>query len=171
MDHTENSLRAVVSTLRTVVAPAVDAGDALAQQQLGLSVLYLEFLASRLAYLPDRDRLEVEQNARLADAVSAAAGADAAPGLVGAAARARDLLVAPRASRHELQQAAAGVAARVSELVESDLPDDVRRAVEAAVVAGSVERVEFERAWYAPMGFDPDPASVRPLAERLEERT
>ncbi|NDK91451.1 hypothetical protein GYA93_17985 [Gordonia desulfuricans] len=48
IDHSENALRAVIKSLRDVVAPAVDPGDPMAQEQLALSLGTLEFLHSRL---------------------------------------------------------------------------------------------------------------------------
>lgn len=167
-DHTENSLRAVMSSLRTIVAPAVDTSDPLAQQQLQLTLAYLDFLRSRLPNLPERDRFEVLHNVRLAESVIEATG-NAAPTeeLVNAVAEGRTIAETADASRTELRRIAAILAAEVSELIESDLNDEVRRPLERAVVACSVERVDFERAWYQPMGFDPDPASSTPLSQLL----
>lgn len=165
-DHTENSLSAVITSLRNIVEPAVDHSDPLAQQQLQLSLSYLGFLQSRLSHLPARDRFEVLHNVRLAESALEAVG-DGAPGLAAAVADSRRLAATAGATRADLRRAAAVLAAGVSELIESDLDDSVRSSLEQAVVAASTERVEFDRAWYLPMGFDAEPESVPPLEDLL----
>lgn len=167
-DHTENSLRAVISSLRTIVAPAVDTSDPLAQQQLQLALAYLDFLRSRLPNLPDRDRFEVLHNVRLAESVLDAIGnVTPTEELAEAVAEGRRIAETTGVSLTELRRIAAILAARVSELIESDLHDEARQSLERAVVANSAERVNFDRAWYQPMGFDPAPESSAPLSELL----
>lgn len=44
MDHSENTLRAAIKSLRDTVAPAVDPLDPQAVEQLRLTIDFLEFL-------------------------------------------------------------------------------------------------------------------------------
>lgn len=167
-DHTENSLHAVISSLRTIVAPAVDTSNPLAQQQLQLALAYLDFLRSRLPNLPDRDRFELLHNVRLAEsALEALGNATPTEELAEAVAEGRRITETAGATRVELRRAAAVLAAGVSELIESDLEEEARRSLELAVVTDSAERVNFDRVWYQPMGFDPEPDSSASLDELL----
>ena len=153
-DHSTNSLQAVIKSLSDIVGPAVDPADPLGQQQLALSVAYLGFLHSRLPHLSARDRNELAHQVRLGGSVLDALRDHISDGgLQDAVSKGHRLLdgdVSPHAGSG---RASAVIAARVNELLEGDLPTAVRSAV--------------ERAWYAPMGFDPDPGSIAPLDELL----
>jgi len=159
-DHTPNSLRAVITSLREIVGPSVDPADPLAQQQLTLSLAYLEFLGSRLAYLPARDRFELEHHLGLAAGVVDALGDGEtawAAELCAAMSEGQRILGTAGTAGSAVRNATAVIAAHISQIVESDLTEGVRKKLEVAIVQGSARRIEFDRAWYAPMGFDPNP--------------
>ena len=69
MDHTDAALRAVVKTLRDVVAPALDPADPLAHEQLRLAVDYLEFLRGRFEWLHGRERFDLTHHLDMARAM------------------------------------------------------------------------------------------------------
>lgn len=167
-DHTDNTLNALRTSLTRVVGPAVDGADPLAQQQLALTLGHLGFLQSRLPHLAERDRFELEHTRRLAAAVRDLVRPEAAGALAGLTTQAHDVLADPRAGAGAHRALTARLAAVISEeLVAADGP--AAAALERAVVTGTRERVEVERAWYAPMGFDPSPSTIRPLDELLTQ--
>lgn len=67
-----------------VVQPALDPADPLAAEQLRLAISYLEFVRTRLDYMPSRRRFELRDNLALAQALLSIAG-DAVNGLTAAA--------------------------------------------------------------------------------------
>ncbi|WLP89063.1 hypothetical protein [Gordonia sp. NB41Y] len=169
IDHSENALRAVIKSLRDVVAPAVDPGDPMAQEQLALSLGTLEFLHSRLDRSDARARFELRARLHLArglhvvlpsGSVQMAEAMEQAEGLLGNV----DAQVA------ELRAASARLGAVVAQVMASEVDAEVRTAMETAVLDGSEALVEFERSWYRPLGFDPHPESIRSLDDILGAR-
>lgn len=150
------------------MSPAVDDADPLARQQLHLAAAYVDFVRERLPHLMDRDRFELRHNIRLADAALLVVQEPVPTArLTDAVETARAVAVTAAASRAEVHRITAILAAHVSELLVVDLDDGTRQSLERTVLDISAERVEFERACYQPMGFDPHPESVTPLAEQL----
>ena len=166
MDRTDNALRAAIKALEEVVAPAVDPADPLARQQLKLVVDSLRFLRSRLDHLHDRDRFEVRHYLTLAASI-----ADDAQdrGLNDAIEAGAAIYARADARTPDLKAAAAQLAAAVRTVVRDAAGTDAqtRRRIELAVVAGSRERIQADRAWHVPQGFDPDPGSVIALDAAL----
>lgn len=171
-DVTENGLRAVLKSLTDIVAPAISGSDPLAAEQLRLVVDYLEFVRQRLDFLHDRDRFELDHNLGLARALhgmglpcsSATARLLGNAILCAADAQARADLSSPA-----LKAAAAALAAATRELIReaAHFDEQTRRKVERCVLDATQERITFDRAWYMPLGFDPAPREVPPLAAIL----
>jgi hypothetical protein len=171
-DVTENDLRAAIRALTDVVAPSVDATDALATEQLRLVVDYLRFLQSRLDVLYDRDRLELQQHLKMARALMALE----APIGRGLAARCQRAMAAGADSLNKtgepmpaLKAATAELAAVVREVVRESqaMEGAIRQRIEFTVLECSEERTRFERSWYLPLGFDPARGEVEPLSTLL----
>lgn len=173
MDQTDITLEAVVRALTDVVAPALDEESALAREQLRLSIDHLRFIAMRLDLLHARAGFELRHHLRLAVAVREALGEEAQypPALDDAVEAGAAVLAAPTSSADALRTASADVAAAISMIVRSPsgLPADTCHAVVGAVVAGSAERVAFERSWYAPLGIDPDRDELPPVEQLLDD--
>ncbi|HBX79596.1 MAG TPA: hypothetical protein DEG88_16400 [Propionibacteriaceae bacterium] len=174
MDYTENSLRASIRALETVIAPAVAAaGDAQAQDQLGLVIDALRFLQTRLADLPTRAGFTLRTTLSLATQVHALAES-AAPTAAGVL----DAALAEAQSVHdrlgfdtaEVDAATAalaeGIRDAMSILAEVDDPA-VQSSLAAAVLTSETRRIEADRAWFVPMGFDPHPESIVDLKTAL----
>jgi hypothetical protein len=175
-DHTHNALGSMSYALEHIVAPAVDANDPIALEQLQSAVRYLEFLQQRLDLLPAVHRAELRQHADLAVAVLPGAST-LSPTLADALAesvdRARAQLVAPEALVSDLRAATAALAALLSDLVrasESSDDDGLRAQIGHSVVAASRHRTLLERAWYLPLGFDQSPDHVPRLESLLAPR-
>lgn len=172
MDHTDAALRAVVKTLRDVVAPALDPADPLAHEQLRLAVDYLEFLRGRFEWLHGRERFDLTHHLDMARAMCRIGGpvsARVATALAASIDRGERVIVDPAAAMPALKSTTAALAAAIAAVVQeaAGWEDNVRRDIERCVLAATDERNEFERTWYLPLGFDPAPGEVRKLTEFL----
>ena len=172
MDVTDNGLRAAVKALTDVVAPSIDRADPLAQEQLRLVVDYLEFVRCRLDFLYDRDRFELGHELALASALQRMAppcSASTAQLLSAAIETGGQAESVVGTSTVALKAASAVLAAATRELIReaAAFAAEVRSAIERQVIEASAERIRFERAWYLPLGFDPAPGDVPPLAAVL----
>jgi hypothetical protein len=171
-DVTENDLRAAIRALTDVVAPSVDATDALATEQLRLVVDYLRFLQSRIDVLYDRDRLELQQHLKMARSLLALdppVGRGLAARWRQAIASGADTLQKVGAGMPSLKAATSELAAVVREVVRESqaMEGAIRQRIEFTVLECSEERTRFERSWYLPLGFDPARAEVEPLSMLL----
>ncbi|MBD0860331.1 hypothetical protein IA539_03790 [Gordonia sp. zg691] len=166
IDHSETALTAVIKSLQDVVAPAVDTADPVAQEQLALAVGTLSFLRARLSDLHARERAQLRRAVALGREIAMAVG-DAAGRLGDSAEAGERLLTTAGAADEQLRAVEASIHADVRALLRSGLSNEDTRAVERAVLRNTAERIDFERSWYLPMGFDPDPASVSGLEELL----
>ena len=174
MDVTENGLRAAVKALTDVVAPAIDRNDPLAAEQLRLVVEYLQFVRSRLDMLYDRDRFELQHNlsmARKLNALGATLSKETASQLEAAISEGAGVQARVGASMPALKTASAALAAAVRDLIREAgaFEPAVRGEIENCVLEASEERITFERAWYLPLGFEPAPQELAPLAQILAD--
>ena|SRR5689334_25274843 len=160
MDHSDNTLRASIKALEEVVAPALDPADPLAAEQLVLVIDALKFLRARLDHLHDRARFDLGHHLALARAISEDVALD--PEIEAATA----LYERADARTPELRDAAAVLTAALRAAI-GNAEDDVKPRIERSIVAGSRARIEADRAWHLPQGFDPDPSSVPPLDAAL----
>jgi hypothetical protein len=162
MDHSDNTLAAAIKALEEVVAPALDPADPQAAEQLVLVIDSLRFLRQRLDHLHDRARFDLRHHLALAHAIS-----DDAP-LEAEIAAATMVYERAGARTPELRESAAELAAVLRTVVRETTDDVTRRRLERRILKGSWERIEADRAWHEPQGFDPDPATVPPLELALE---
>ena len=173
MDHADNTLGAAIKALEEVIAPAVDPADPLAAEQLALVVHSLKFLRDRLDHLHDRARFDARHHLALAHSVAddaAACAPEGARALAQAVESATAVTGSTDARTPELRTAAADLAAALRTVVReaAEADDDLRRRIERRIVEGTRERIEADRAWHLPQGFDPDPSSVvQPLEAAL----
>ena len=167
MDHTDVGLRAAIRALSDVVEPVVGPKHAQARDQLRLTVDYLAFVIERLPYFHQRDRFELSHHLAMAQSLQSALGGVPAPQLRTTIEAGRELLERAGPATSEVQQATANLCAAISAVVRdsADMEAPVRREIERGILHASKERIAFERAWYQPLGLDPDPHDVRPLAE------
>ncbi|WP_018000560.1 hypothetical protein [Paracoccus sp. N5] len=172
MDQTDIGLGAVVKALNDFVAPALDPNDHLAREQLRLSAEYIAFLRKRLDYLHGRERFDLRHQIGLAEALLAH---DLSPIASSVELRRLTELCRPvlgdadaltssvRAAALELGHAVSAV------LSGSDvLPPETARSIHLAVLELSDRRIEFERHWYAPIGFEPTPLDEERLPDFLK---
>ena len=175
-DLTDNALRASIKALDEVVAPAIDASNPLAVEQLRLVSRFLGFLRSRLQYQAERERFELRHYLALANTLrgDAASGAPPCAALIGEAIAAGAALVDRiDASTQDIRAAVNGLTAALSVLVRSvaDADPVLRQRVERTVVAASKSLFDVQRAWYLPIGFEPDPDQVPSIETALAARS
>lgn len=160
MDHSDNALRAAIKALEEVVAPALDPADPQAAEQLVLVVDALKFLRERLDHLHDRARFDLRHHLALAHSIAEDVALDEEIEAATALYHCSD------ARTPELRQGAAALAAALRKVVR-DADEDIRPRIERRIVAGERARIEADRAWHLPQGFDPDPGAVPPLEAAL----
>jgi hypothetical protein len=174
-DHTDNALIAAIKALDEVVAPAVDETNPLAREQLKLVSRYIGFLRTRLQYQAGRDRFERRHYLALAQRLRPQASDAPIPGMTAfdrAIRLGTDCVDRTDVSTAELRAATAALSTAISMLVRSSAAFDTesRHRVEAAVVSASKTLFDVQRAYYLPLGFEPDPAQVSDLATALDAR-
>ena len=172
MDHTDVGLKSVVRALQDVVAPAIDPSNSQANEQLRLSIDYIEFVIERLGFLHDRELFDLRHHLAMARAVDAIVGSLALPDgavLKAAIEAGTQALAKPGARTRQLKRATANLTAAIAAIVRTApaLEKNVQRRIEQTVVGASHERIAFERSWYLPFGFDPDAAEVGALHDLI----
>lgn len=176
IDHSENTLRAAIKSLRDIVAPALDPTDPLANEQLRLVTEYLEFLRTRVYDIHARQRYEVGHQLGLAETILADSKevSDQAPRLLGSAIETgRRSYEDADASTVDLRAASSVLEGAIRGVIRESRDADaaVRARIELRIVEGSEPLVELQSSWYLPFGFEPDPDSVLPLEEILARPT
>ncbi len=171
---TENDLRGAIKSLKDVIAPAVDGADPLATEQLRLVVEYLEFLRSRLEFLADRDRFELQHHLKMAvllQACQAPFGVELAAALAAAIEAGEDAFRKAGVSCAEVKRCSAVLAAvlRIIVRTSNNWDSGIRSCIERLVLDHSRERIAFDRSWFVSMGGDPSPGEVPALAGIIDE--
>ena len=171
-NHADNDFRAAAKALLDVVAPAIDAQNPLARQQLKLVVDWLDFYRSRLPYNQDRERLELEVQLGTARAIAGAAPAAATVALGAAidAAAAVQARLGPRPV--EVRAVTALLEDEISAVVRESprFNAPVRQSIERVVVRDAKTILDAQRAWFLPQGIEPDPGAILPLEVALRIR-
>lgn len=168
-DPIEAGLLAAVKALDDVVAGSVDPANPLAREQLKLVSRYLGFLRQRVPLGHERERFELRHALDLGRQLQGLGLPGGTPQLDAAVERATRAAQQHDATSAALRSAAAALNTAMSVLVRSapDLPDAARRQVEQAIVKASRRLFDVQRAWYLPMGFEPDACAVPELEQAL----
>ena len=168
-NHADNDFRAAAKALLDVVAPAIDAQNPLARQQLKLVVDWLDFYRSRLPYNQDRERLELEVQLGTARAVARAAP-EAEIATLRVAIDAAATVHAGLGPRPvEVRAVTARLEDEISALVRRSpgFAEPVRRSIERIVVHDARTLLDAQRAWFLPQGIEPDPGAIPSLEVAL----
>lgn len=154
-------IRSMLRALTEVVIPALDARDALAQEQARLLVGHLHALSLQCAHEARFVALEDEAMRRLGQALLASSAGG--PVTLAAAAAVRDSLGAPDGPR---------VAAAIDRLILASAEDGLpsfREAVARLTLAHARAAALRGRSWFAAMGFGGDPARLPAIETMLDE--
>ena len=154
-------LTVVIKALRDVVLPSLDSENAVALEQLHLSLATLEMVRSRLPMLHAVARRELKNAVTLARAVND----DAAVGSMIAAAV--TLLEDPAAGTDAIDTLRAGLLDEVSKSVNRTVNRHQRRTVARSVIAASKAQCDLARAWSVPSGFERDPEELQELTSLI----
>lgn len=174
MEDAKVGLQAALRALRDVVAPAIDPDNAQAREQLRLSMDYLAFVVERIDHVHERALVDVRHllgvatdlRARLSARDSAATAT-----LSAAIAGAEDILPSTWASVTMLRGAGDALARAVTDVVHAAAQYDpaLRGEVERCILHASQPGIRFERAWYGPLGLDPDTHHAPGLEKQLRD--
>lgn len=159
-------LQSVIHTLEHVIVPAVDPTNLLAVEQCGVTLAQLQMLLSHLPLIRSYHASCADDLATVARSLPAASGGERTrsaaaqlAALIDPAARGDD----DHAFFHEAGRALDALLRSVA----ADGDADYRRRVERAAFDFSRRQSLRSRAWFRDSGFDPDPASLPPVAELL----
>ncbi|MCE0761933.1 hypothetical protein LWC35_03250 [Pseudonocardia kujensis] len=173
MDRTSMASRAACKAMTDTVLPALLAtGDSQAIEQAHLVRDFLGYAADRVDLVDRRNRFHLRAALATAEAVEAQGVLPAGEPVCAAVAEGRRVLADPDADDRAVVAALAALDGALCGLVRrlGTMAPDVRAAVERAVVAGSRPRLAADRSWVAPLGFDPEPATIPDLLGALDGR-
>jgi hypothetical protein len=165
VDESRNGLIALRHALENLVAPAIDPADPIAREQLVSGVRYLDFVIERIDLIHQRERYELRHTHRLAADIVAHPDASNVEELAALLPDAVDRLNDPNVPTEDIRTLTAALRAAIR--ATYILGDDRRNFAAAAVLEAASEYCEFERAWYAPMGFDTEEGEPEPLSSFL----
>jgi len=171
-DHIDNGLAAAIKALDDVVAKSIDPSNPLAREQLKLVTRYLGFLRQRLPHRAEHERFELAHYTTLGSdllPMSESIVVPGAPSLAAAVQAGQLVLDAASATTLQVQQAVDALTSAISVLVRASAHADapIRRRIELQVTRASAALFDVRRAWYMPMGFEPDPGQVPSLDQAL----
>jgi hypothetical protein len=152
-------LQVAIKALRDAVVPAVDPSNRAAVEQLHLAIATLAMVRQRLPLAHRFARRQLEDALTLADALSALVPA----ALTAEAAAAHAALASAEADTAELEAACRDLNEATVAVIARAQDGPARQAIDRAVLRASARPIERGRAWCLPAGFEPDPASVKPI--------
>ena len=173
IDHTDDGLRAAIKALDEVVAPAIDTATPLAVEQLRLVSRFLGFLRTRMPYEHARARHELHHYLGLAESLVTLAPNDAPfrsrDALDAAIQAGTPVLHDAAASAQQLQDTIKSLSCALSTLVRevAGAAAAAREPIERAVILAAQGLLDAQRAWFLPMGFEPDPRCVPSMDDAL----
>lgn len=158
-------LQTLISSLSSVVLPAVDKANATAQEQAHLVIASLELIASQIDYLHSYEVVSLRALVALVEELAAISGRPVPAELV----EAKAVLAEPLSSTDVLRRAGQLLRSWVVSLIETS---DERCAdrVREAVFAYETSQNTLDRVVVAETHFDLDVASLPTLAQLIKAR-
>ena len=158
-------LQAAIKALTDTVMPAVDPGDKMAVEQLGLAIATLGIVRQHLPLARRLARRALAHAVGMAAELASVGGENAAA-LVSPIAAAEAALADPEADVADIDGARGILNEAICAVVDGASDGPAARAVEAVVIRRSRETTELARAWCLPAGFEPYPERL-PSIESL----
>lgn len=158
-------LQAAIKALADTVMPAVDPGNKMAAEQLGLAIATLGIVRQHLPLARRLARRALGHAIGMATELSSVGGEKAAA-LARPLAAAEAALADPEADTADIDRARGALNEAICAFVDGESEGPAARAVEAVVIRRSRETTELARAWCLPAGFEPYPERL-PLIESL----
>jgi hypothetical protein len=148
-------LAAVIKALGDNVAPALDAANPMAAEQLQLAMATLAIVRQRLPDLHANVRQDLAEAIALASRIGAEArGAEA-------------VLASPESSPQRLEIEVRALKEAITARIDGSRGTPDQAQVAQAVMEAAQGPILRWRSWASGMGFEPDPAAVPPLADLL----
>lgn len=171
MDQMQVGLQSVIKSLSDTVAGAIDPADHLAKEQLKLAIGYVDFVRKRLHLVHGRERFDLRHYLDLSHGLLAIGElrGEAIDTLRAMVPSAEGLLKDPAALTGEIRSAAMDLGHAVTTVVQQ-AHDDIspaRVAIDRLVLRATEAKLDMERLWYEPVGFDPELPTGATLEERL----
>lgn len=164
--RTDLALQAVLKSLTEVIAPAVDRGDKMAQEQIGLVVGLLTLISARLPIAFAYDCDELARLIELAKQIAPAAGSDELEAAVDRGAGTLERALVSPADLTAAIEDLRGVIGNAANTLPSRT-DASGRAATRAVLDAASEQLLRERSWVLMQGWESDPATVPDLEALL----
>lgn len=163
-------LSAASTALREVVASVIPKEERKAHEQLRLSIEYIDFIERRIEFVFNKAQLETDLHLRMLQEIVDELPDDFA--LRGEALRASEVAFQDRheamVTTKRLQTNLTEVLSVITDVIRAASDnDDLYSRVQAVVLRYSTMLVEFERAWYQPLGMDADPETLGAVEELL----
>ena len=173
-DHSLNALQSACRAMEEVVMPAIDAAHPLAREQAGLVLKFLQLFGQRIEDLHAKNRFDLNCALQIAQGLHAHLGVSAAiaADLKKALDRAQQLLGDPAAHTAELKSAATELDLVVTALLRtlSELDPEGFAQAQQVVLNHSLNRIQLQRAWFLPQGWEPSPDSIPKLDQLLTRK-
>jgi hypothetical protein len=154
-------LAAVAKSLADNVMPAVDPANAMAIEQLHLTLATLAIVRQRLPDLHAYLRRDLADNIALARQIGANAGVIA---------DSEGVLASPESSPQRIEAQVRALKEAISATIDAARGTPAAADVAAAVLAAQDPMILRMRAWAIGMGFEPDPSQIPDLTELLEDK-
>ncbi len=158
----EVRLSSMRRALTTVIMPAIDPGNPLAQEQAGLMLAHIGMLEAQWDKLEDYARLCVQDLIEVSGRINAAGGPETLAAAAGLAALAGKPPVRGEVAYRALSEALEGLV----RAVDRDGDADFRRALHREVLLHGNRQATRDRVWFAACGFDVNTADL-PSIETL----
>ena len=149
----DERLASIVRSLTEVILPHLPPEASLAQEQVQLSIGHLQILRAQLDAVPAHEREELADAIAIAKALIAGVSGEA-----NTSAAIRDLsALAYGADGSDVRGQTAAINKAVDALVRAvsaDGADGAKVALSAIILAHEAARVDKDRRWFLPFGFD-----------------
>ncbi len=176
MDFTTVTLEAAGKAMSDVVIPAaVASGQLQAVEQAHLVRDAIDFVKARVDLVGDRRRYEalsrIEIAALLLDEPELA-GESSRAALDAAVSTSRRVVADPGSSQCEYSATNDVLGEAITSMLTTmgRITDSTRSRLEKWVLGCAMKNLELDRSWLCPMGFDPEPDTVRPLEVLLLQK-
>lgn len=168
------SLNAIINSLSKIVLPAVDANNALAQEQLQISIGLLQLMAARapLEFDYDCDELKrlIEFSCQLMAAIPAAQNTEELQHAVKSAER---VVEQARSAPSEIRDLIAALRVATGVLISNEYETadkDTRDAIGRVVLTHADAQLLRERSWVAQQGWELRPEEVPDIETLIAPR-
>jgi hypothetical protein len=167
----DNGFRAMLRALRETVKPSLDTTDPLPREQLDHVIDYLEFMRDRVVLAPQRETYELSSYISMGAALpewTLIGRSDLSMALSEAITDGQAVERAPSSSE-DVRRATAAITAVIRQIIRESPTFTKEQSDEIfyIVLSLSGDVITMDRAWWSPLGLDPDSSNRTTLEELL----